>query len=367
MKSTTFIKRFLLFFLIVFNAVLVAGCQKNSPERAVKAELDLIQSLDEDTIKAFVSYKDMMQSPTSTTDVGTETAEAVKLFFKNFRYEITGTTATQQTATVNTEITNLNTKAVAKDVCKKIIANSLASNITSDTPISLNDYFQLLGDTLKENEYELVTWPVSFDLVKKEDVWEIQTSEELEDELVGGFIKAVNDPYLLTPEEVFSITCDYFKGMDAEEWLTYLGMDDIFTTGVENYHEIDLAFAEQICSCFDYQIDNADIEDDSAQITATITSMDGNSVMDDYAKKIMDYAATTESVRASDAEISQKNADFLLEALKNNKATVSTSVSIPLSNNGTAWEVQITDEFISSLLGNFSIATETFQQKTITS
>lgn len=367
MKSTTFIKRFLLFFLIVFNAVLVAGCQKNSPERAVKAELDLIQSLDEDTIKAFVSYKDMMQSPTSTTDVGTETAEAVKLFFKNFRYEITGTTATQQTATVNTEITNLNTKAVAKDVCKKIIANSLASNITSDTPISLNDYFQLLGDTLKENEYELVTWPVSFDLVKKEDVWEIQTSEELEDELVGGFIKAVNDPYLLTPEEVFSITCDYFKGMDAEEWLTYLGMDDIFTTGVENYHEIDLAFAEQICSCFDYQIDNADIEDDSAQITATITSMDGNSVMDDYAKKIMDYAATTESVRASDAEISQKNADFLLEALKNNKATVSTSVSIPLSNNGTAWEVQITDEFISSLLGNFSIATETFQQQTITS
>lgn len=367
MKSTTFIKRFLLFFLIVFNAVLVAGCQKNSPERAVKAELDLIQSLDEDTIKAFVSYKDMMQSPTSTTDVGTETAEAVKLFFKNFRYEITGTTATQQTATVNTEITNLNTKAVAKDVCKKIIANSLASNITSDTPISLNDYFQLLGDTLKENEYELVTWPVSFDLVKKEDVWEIQTSEELEDELVGGFIKAVNDPYLLTPEEVFSITCDYFKGMDAEEWLTYLGMDDIFTTGVENYHEIDLAFAEQICSCFDYQIDNADIEDDSAQITATITSMDGNSVMDDYAKKIMDYAATTESVRASDAEISQKNADFLLEALKNNKATVSTSVSIPLSNNGTAWEVQITDKFISSLLGNFSIATETFQQKTITS
>lgn len=366
MKSTTFIKRFLLFFLIVFSAVCAAGCRKNSPERAVKAELDLIQELDEDTIKAFVSYKDMMQSPTSTTDVGAETAEAVKLFFKNFRYEITSTTATQKTATVNTEITNLDTKAVAKDVCKKIIANSLASNITSDTPISLNDYFQLLGDTLKENEYELVTWPVSFDLVKEEDVWEIQTSDELEDELVGGFIKAVNDPYLLTPEEVFSITCDYFKGMNAEEWLVYLGMDDIFTTGVENYHEIDLAFAEQIHSCFNYQIDSAAIEGDSARITASITSMDGNSVMNDYAGKLMDYASTTESVRASDAEIANKNASFLLEALKNNKATVCTSVTIPMSNNGTSWEVQITDELISSLLGNFSIAAETFQKNTIT-
>lgn len=365
MKKLAFINRFLLFFLIFGTVFAISGCKGNSPGKAVRAELDLIKNLDEDTIKAFVSYKDMMQSPTSTTDVGSETAEAVKLFFRNFDYEITGTTSTGKTATVNAEITNLDTKAIAKDVCKKIISYSLASDITSDTPISLNDYFGLLGDTLKENEYALVTWPVAFDLVKKDDIWEIQTSVELEDDLVGGFIRAVKDPYLLTPEEVFGVTCDYFKGMDAQEWLDYLGMSDIFSTGVENYHEIDLAFAKQVAGCFDYQTDSVSIDGNCAQIKAQITGMDASSVMDEYRRRLLEYAATTESVRATDAQIAEKNASFLLESLKNNKKTTVTTLTIPLTNNGTTWEVQITDEFISALLGNFDAALETFQQNTL--
>ena len=46
--------------LLLFALFSLTGCSKDTPQRAVKRELGLIRKLDENTIKAFISYEDMM-------------------------------------------------------------------------------------------------------------------------------------------------------------------------------------------------------------------------------------------------------------------------------------------------------------------
>ena len=62
--------------------------QMESPSTAVSNELALIQELDEDTIRSFVSYENMMNTPSASSQIGPETTEAVNLFFKNFQYHL---------------------------------------------------------------------------------------------------------------------------------------------------------------------------------------------------------------------------------------------------------------------------------------
>ena len=83
MNRKYFSASLLLILLLLVMPFSLGGCSKDSPKRAVKKELNLIKELDESTIKAFVSYEDMMSSHSSSSDVGIETTEAVKRFFQN--------------------------------------------------------------------------------------------------------------------------------------------------------------------------------------------------------------------------------------------------------------------------------------------
>ena len=65
MNRKYFSASLLLILLLLVMPFSLGGCSKDSPKRAVKKELNLIKELDESTIKAFVSYEDMMSSHAS--------------------------------------------------------------------------------------------------------------------------------------------------------------------------------------------------------------------------------------------------------------------------------------------------------------
>ena len=90
--------------------------QMESPSTAVSNELALIQELDEDTIRRFVSYENMMNTPSASSEIGPETTEAVNLFFKNFQYHLHSEDITDDAATVTAEIINIDTKSLATDL-----------------------------------------------------------------------------------------------------------------------------------------------------------------------------------------------------------------------------------------------------------
>ena len=347
-----------------FSVFFLTGCGDSKHEKIVRSELDQIQKLDENTIKAFVSYEDMMHSQSSGSDIGEETTEAVQLFFENFSYRILSSSATERTATVNVEITNLDAKALAKDLCKELIRRSISPDSTDDSLLSMNSYFTLLRDILNSHEYKQVSTTAHFELVNTDGSWTIQSTEKLEDEIVGGFISCLHDPYLITPEETAALAFDMFKEQSPKEWVSYLGMNDIFSTYSSLYQDVDLALANQIAKCFDYKIKKVTQEEDNATATVEITSLDMESVLDVYLDKLMEYASTTEAVRATDTELADKTSELLIDTLNNNTKTTSNTIKIHFTNNGKNWEMQLGDDFTDVILGNMNAAVETFQSKT---
>ena len=109
-------------------------------------------------------------------------------------------------ATVHVEITNLDTHALAKDICLALVKKGTGSG--SSENMTLNSYFALLGDVLSENTYDLVTTEADIKLLKTEDGWMIQNTDQLEDDLVSGFITYLKDPYLVTPEEIINVVME---------------------------------------------------------------------------------------------------------------------------------------------------------------
>lgn len=339
----------------------LGGCSRDtSPEGIVKRELSLIQKLDEETISSFVSYEDMMHTQSGSTDIGSETTEAVQLFFQNFDYKILSSSSTDKTATVNVQITNVDAKALAKDLCRTVITRTVTPGSAKELS-SMSSYFTLLRDILKENTYEMVTTSAHFELVNSENGWSIQASEILEDELVGGFISYLHDENLIVPEEVVSLTLDALKSLTPDGWVSYLGMDDIFETYNQLSTDIDLALAQQIFEHFDYTVKEARINDSEAQVDVEIISLDLEKVLSAYLEKLLEYASTTAAVRATDSQLSDKTSQLLLHCLDENDKSISQTVTLNLVNNGYNWEIQFDDAFTDALLGNLSEAVETFQ------
>ena len=156
-----------------------------APSAAVEQELELIRKLDETAITSYVSYENMMRSPSGSPEAGPETTEAVKLFFQNFDFHLRSEEITDDTATVTVEIINIDTKALAKDLCRALTLRSL--NLPSGESVSLSsdDYYALLRDTLENHNYELTATTAAFHLKLENRVWVIQADETLQDQLVG--------------------------------------------------------------------------------------------------------------------------------------------------------------------------------------
>lgn len=70
--------------LLVCSSLYFSGCGYAGPEKAVRRELDYIQKLDEDAISSFFSYENFPLNSDQSSGTGSDTTEAIRLFFENF-------------------------------------------------------------------------------------------------------------------------------------------------------------------------------------------------------------------------------------------------------------------------------------------
>lgn len=352
-------KKKLFLWMLLLAALIITGCGYAAPEKAVRQEMDLIQKLDESTIKSFVSYEDIRLSHSAPLEIGEETTEAVKLFFKNFKYKIRSSSVNDDktVATVKLDITNLDAKQLAKDLCRAMIRDSVTQEGSSQ-PEGLASSFALMKECLKNNTYPLVTTSATVRLSNIDGTWVIQESTELEDALAGGLVSYLRDPYLLSPTEVLECTLEPFLGFSSEEWKNYLKLDDVFSTGCSLSSQMDEIVAEQIAEFFSYRIESVTEDNDTATASVTVTSLDLPEIISQCRNSLLEYAQTTESIRATDEEISLKAAEYLLAALKDNTQSTESTVSIALANNGYTWEVLLDETFSDALLGGMDVALE---------
>ena len=332
------------------------------PSAAVSNELRLIQELDEPTIRNFISYENMMASPSGSSEVGPETSEAVKLFFQNFDYHLRSEEITNDTATVAVEIINIDTQALAKDLCRELTVRSLNLTAQEEMPQTLNDYYILLRDTLKEHSYELTATIADFHLKLENGLWVIQSDETLQDQLVSGFISWMNDAYLFTPQEALGIYLDEIASLTPEQWLDYLGVQDIFSTYSETYYsQVDQAYAQRLSEFFSYTIDSCETDGDQAAVSVTITTIDMNALLESYRNRLLGYARTSQSITGTDAERADDTARQLLQTFQEDAAAAQIPVTVQLVNDEHAWQPEISDELIDAFLGNMDGAIANFQ------
>lgn len=332
----------------------------NGPSSTVRRELDLIRELDADTIQSFVSYGNLMNSQLASGEINQETTEAVTLFFKNFKYHILSEQIDGRQATVQANITNIDAHQLAQDLCTRLLQESVSVYPQSSISTT-SDYYRLLRDTLSENTYAIVTTPATFHLEKRDSGWTILSNEKLEDELVGGFISSVNDPYILPAVQVLSIHLDALKSLTAPQWAEYLSVSDVFATCNTEYSpQIDKEYIRQLAESFDYEILRCTEDGDTADAAVRITSIDMTHVLTLYRQHLLSYAATTQSLRDDEVQFSNTTSRLLLQSLQENSDTASTDIDLTLHNNGAVWEIPFGDTFTNALMGDMSDAIDKF-------
>lgn len=331
------------------------------PSQAVLQELEQIRELDEDTIASFISYENLINSNLASGEIGSDAAEAVSLFFQDFSYRIQEETINGDNATVAVQITNIDAKALARDLCTEILKQSVEIYPEDNTESTTNDYYCLLRDTLAANTYDTAVTTAYFHLQKTDDIWTILSDSDLENELVGGFITYMNDPYILSASEVLEIHLEALRELSADEWMDYLEVEDIFATcNTEYYSLIDEAYIRQLTDAFDCEILRCTENGSSAEAVIRVTSVDMTSVLEVYKKALLAYAGTTQSIRDNSVVFSNETSRMLLEALQENTATTSIDVTITFSNNGSTWEIYFDNEFTDALMGGMTAAIEAF-------
>lgn len=338
--------------------LMLNGCGYAGPEKAVRQELELIKKLDDTTVKNFLDYESSRLTGSDTTEITEEAAAAVKLFFQDFSYRIRSSSVSddETSASVVVEITNLDARALAKDLCRLMISRSTVTEDPAELQNSLSFSFELMKECLESHTYKPVTSSVTIHLIRQENLWQIQDNAELQDQLAGGLTSSLTDPYLLTPEEVLDIRLAPFCSFTGEEWISYLNIQDIFHLGTDLSSEIDAALAQQIAAYFNYEILSSTQDQDTAAVTVRITSLDLESVISESRTGLLEYAKTTESIRATDEELALKTSEILLNALVANERSAAKELSVTMINNGYTWETALGDEFADALLGGVSEA-----------
>ena len=348
-------------FLCSFCAVILSGCSanKNSPKGVVRKELNLIKNLDEETIESFSSYKIFSESESLPAEIRQSALEAMKLFFQNFSYKIEDTNITKDQAVVTVSITNIDARTLANDLCRAIIADSLNHPAKAEQS-SVAFYSDLLKYLLTQNQYELKTTTLEIPLEKIEGIWTIISSSKLEDGLVGGLSSYMMDPDIVSAQELVEINLKHFQDMTPDQFLSYFGIDDIFSTSSSTADEIDLAFASQILDHLTYQIVSSNQTDSSAEVLVDITNLDLYSVLDSYKVALLAYAETADPILSTEQERNEKTALLLLESLQETDEVTTNTLSIQLKNTGLIWEIQNTSELTEAILGNITEASSAF-------
>lgn len=338
----------------------------DNPSKIVLHELELIEELDQDTIQSFVSYENLSNTHFVSEDMGDETAEAVKLFFKNFNYRIKDEKIDGNDATVTVRITNIDMNSLAQDLCSSILRDSVAIYPDSVKDSTTNDYYRLLRDTLTSNQYKTTDTTATFHLKKDEQGWYILSDQTLEDELVSGFISYMNDPYLLPVSTVLSIHLDALKELDAKQWADYLELEDVFSTyNTEYYPLIDEAYTQQLAAYFDYDIIKCTQSGDIATIVLRVHSLDMTNILKLYREKLLTYAATTKSIRDDNVTFSNNTAQLLLESIQENEKSDAIDITLTIPNNGNTWVITFDDSFTNALMGDIDGAIAAFNNTAI--
>ena len=266
-----------------------------------------------------------------------EASEVYAKFFEGFHYKVEKINYQKGdlSASVSVSARTRDGYGLAKCYAKAQLREEMLRSATGGSlPLSSEDLYSLLGDVLDKNETKMIDTHFEVGLQKTGDSWKVFQSEALENALVGGFLSASQDPYLLSPAETLSAWFDTLREMDISAMSSYLGLDGLDT---EN-RRYAAALMDQVKKYFNYQIiATEETSSSSASVQVAITTFQISAIKEAYRKALQDYLSTAEAVIDGEETRYEKACELLVKCIENNELTTTVSVSFLLFHDGTSW------------------------------
>lgn len=342
---------FLLVILIVSACIGCSHVDKTNVEEVITNELNLLKNLDSDTVHKYVAYEELFPDVREKTDLSEEVQEVFSLFFRDFDYKILDIDVGQDkmSATASLKLSTIDTEALARDYdimhLKDAILSAAVSSDKEADPDSLEARYLILNELLKTNEYKTVETDCTMELKNTgndEEEWEIVRTYELENNLVGGLMTHLSDSDLLSPEETLTVYLETLKTMDLDQMSNYLGIESLLNTSDDAKSSIAAALVEQVHKNFDFKIKSSDVQSYSAAVETELTTFDSASILEAYQNELDEYLDSPDAVIDGAQKRYNRSLELLLKHIENNSATVTSTVTFHLINDGVSWK--LTDE-----------------------
>lgn len=346
------VKHLLAFLMIILLSVFLCSCSQSAKahaEKAIKKDLDLLKNLDSETTMQYISYQELFPDSDDSAKLSADIKEVFSLFFQNFDYKILGISvdSDEKNASAQLKLTTLDAEALASDFVSASLQEEIletASGKENDNGNSLEQRYLLLYKLLKNNTYSSAERNTSIQLnnlgSSSEPDWEITHSSSLENDLVGGLITYLSDPDLVPPAETLTVYLKTLQEMDVKQMANYLGLNSILNTSDSAKNAIASALMEQFHSCFNYKISSTSVSGYLAEVDAELTTFDSNSILTQYEKELNTYLASADAVIDGSQKRYNKSHELLLDSIRNNQATITTTATFHLTNDGASWKLE---------------------------
>lgn len=355
MKITKCALPFLLCSSLVLSGCGCGNVKKTEVEKVIISELDLLKNLDSDTTQKYISYQELFPDTEDEETNSSQIEEVFSLFFRDFDYKILDIEVDSDTdsATASIRLTTIDANTLAKDFAaarlqEEILADTLEEEAAA--PVTLESNYLLLDQVLKSKNYEKVENNCTMVLKEKDDTWEIQRTQTLENQLVGGLLTYLSNPDILSPQETVQIYLDTLKNMDDNQLCTYLGINDLLESEDSARKELASAIAQQIHQNFSYEIKDSQENGYSASVNVAITTFDAEEILDRHNALLEEYLASPDAVIDGSAKRLEKSRQLLVETIRANTAVVTSEISINLMNNGASWEIAMDENQLGKAL-----------------
>lgn len=340
-----------LLIILVITGIACSHADKTEVEKVIISELDLLKNLDSETTQKYISYKELFPDATENTELSDEVKEVFSLFFQNFDYKILDIDVDneKETALATLRLFTMDAKTLAADFARAqleteiLTAASSDSQNTEDTTISLEGRYLILNQLLKENEYKSVENSCTIQLHNTgEDVeiWEIDRTHSLENDLVGGLMTYLSDNNILSPEDTLTVYLNTLKTMDLEQMSNYLGVETILNTSDSDKNSIASALVEQVHKNYNCEIKECTQDGYTATIKTEITTFDSEAIVTAYQTEFDTYLASPDAVIDGSEKRYQKSIDLLLECIESNTSIKTAPATFVLVNDGVSWKLR---------------------------
>ena len=358
---------------LILIVELIAGCiffytysndtpYRQDPIKVVRHELDALSQQKESAIAKVLDVHDVFPSADSEKTLSSDITSVFADFFQDFSYQIKDSTQQGDSASVTVSLTTPDGQALAKEYSRQVMIKQIQNSASpASVDFSLEDCYLLLGNVLKNNDFKTVTSEYTITLTRSEKSWSIDSPKSLSAAVTGNFSTYVADASLFSPSEVIAIHLDTLKDFDTEQLNRYLALDSLFNSEDASSRSVVKAIANHLLNCLDYSITSETLSDDGtdASVDLDLTSCDFSSIVSSYQEQYTAYLNSSQALEDG-TEGRQTHATALLtDCITANTQTLTTPVTIHLTNDGNNWRIPQSDEITTALLGNLEEALTT--------